>query len=382
MEAFREIAVSATGDLAQCRAWIGVASCVRLLGGYEEGIAALRRAEPPATQSKADLELAEIHYYFGSLLFGAGDLDACLEHHQKGHEFALKAGHAESEARALSGLGDAHYGQGHMRLAIDHFRRCKALCREHGFGRIEVGSTHMLGLLGRYLFEWEESVGHLRDAIATAERVGNSRTRMVALIILSEVLVDAAQPDEAREVLTKALEIAERFDNRRFRAYVLYLLGRACFYAGKDGRAPLEQALGFSRRAGMRFIGPRILAALALVDPEERAAPLSEGESVLGSGCLAHNALWFYRDAMEAHLRASDIDGVRRCASALAEATRGDPLPWSQFLIARGRALADHLAGERGSAHLDELRRLKNEGERGGLKASIPEIDAALAAAR
>ncbi|MBV9568631.1 MAG: tetratricopeptide repeat protein, partial [Hyphomicrobiales bacterium] len=245
LPAFREIAMAAEESLAQCRAWIGVASCVRLLGGNDEGIAALKLAEPLAEKHQAQPELSDIHYYFGCLLFSAGDIDGCLRHHQRSHELAVKSGHAECEARALSGIGDALYGRGHMRRAIDHFGRCRTLCRERGFGRIEVGSTHMLGALRRYMLEGDEALEKLRDCVAMAERVGNFRTQMVALNILGEILVDAVQPSEARQVLTKALELAETFDNTRYRAYVLYELGRAHYYAGDDAQATLEQALGY-----------------------------------------------------------------------------------------------------------------------------------------
>ncbi len=381
MQAFREAALAAPDDIARCRAWIGVASCVRLLGGNEEGIAALKLAEPLATRHQADAELSDIHYYFGSLLFAVGDIDGCLAHHQKGYDFALKARHIEYEARALSGLGDAHYGRGHMNLALDHFRRSRTLCRERGFGRSEVGSTHMIGAIRRYLFEWREGVEDLRAAAAMAERVGNFRTQMVALNILGEVLVDLARPDEARQALTQALHLAETFDNNRYRAYVLYELGRAHFYDPArrgDACAVLEQALIFSRQAGMRFIGPRVLAALALASAGHRVAALSEGEAIVANGCLAHNALWFYRDAIEAHLQARDLDGMRSCASALAKHTLADPLPWSELIIDRGRALAEFHGGRRDRVLLETLHRLRAEAERAGLNASIPEIDIAL----
>ena len=212
-----------------------------------------------------------------------------------------------------------------------------------------------------------------------AKRVGNFRTQMVALNVLGEVLVDEARPGEARLALMEALQLAERFDNDRYRAYVLCELGRAQYYAGDEAQATLEQALGFSRRVGMRFIGPRVLAALALVSEPHRAAALAEGESIVKSGCLAHNTLWFYRDAIEANLRARDLIAVRACAAALTELTREDPLPWSEFFIERGRALADFHAGERGRILFDKLRGLRAKAKRGGLNASIAEIDAALA---
>jgi tetratricopeptide (TPR) repeat protein len=382
MQAFREVALATTDDAAQCKAWIGVASCVRLLGGNDEGIAALMAAEPLAQRHQAHRELSDIHYYFGSLLFTAGDIDGCLRHHGQAHDFALKARDAECEARALSGLGDAHYARGHMRLAIDHFHRCKALCRDRGFGRIEAGSTHMIGAIRRYLFEWREAVEDLREAAATAAKLGNIRTQMAALNILGEVLVDAGRSGEARQALAEALRLAETFDNPRFRAYVLCELGRAHIYdaASKDdAQAVLDEALALSRQTGMRFVGPRVLAALALVSDQRRSVALAEGESIIRSGCLAHNALWFYRDATEAHLMARDFDRARSCASALAEITSSDPLPWSDFFIDRGRALADHASGKRDRALFENLLRLRQEAERAGLNASIPAISSALA---
>ena len=382
LQAFREVALETPDGLAQCKAWIGVASCVRLLGGKDEGIAALEKAEPLAQRHQAQRELSEIHYYFGCLLFTAGDMDGCLRHHEDAHRFALRARDAECEARALSGLGDAHYGRGHMRLAIDHFRRCRALSRERGFGRVEVGSRHMTGAIRRYLFEWPAAVDDLRDAAAAAAKVGNVRTQMVALNILGEVLVDAGKPDEARDILTTALRLAETFDNPRYRAYVLYELGRAHYYdvaRRGDALATLDAALATSRQTDMRFVGPRLLAVLALVSEQRRSAALAEGESIIKSGCLAHNALWFYRDAIEAHLKERDVDRARSCAAALADFTRSDPLPWSNFFIDRGRALADPAAGGRDRTLFETLHRLQREAEPAGLKVSLPEISAALA---
>ena len=163
LQTYRDLANTAKDDLIRCKAAIGIASCVRLLGASEEGFTALELAEPLARKVSSDLQLAEIHYYFGSLLFARGDVEACLRHHEQARDSALKAGDAEWEARALSGLGDAHYGRGRMRLALDHFRRCRALCQEHGFGRVEVGSTHMIGAVRRYLLECREALEDVGD---------------------------------------------------------------------------------------------------------------------------------------------------------------------------------------------------------------------------
>ena len=84
---------------------------------------------------------------------------------------------------------------------------------------------------------------------------------------------------------------------------------------------------------------------------------------------------------MEASLRTEDWDGVERHAAALECFTRHEPVPWTRFFIARGRALAAYGRGQRGRATIGGLRRLRDEADRAGLKAALPALDQALAAA-
>ena len=54
------------------------------------------------------------------------------------------------------------------------------------------------------------------------------------------------------------------------------------------------------------------------------------------------------------------------------------PLPWSDFFIARGRALAAHGSGKRDDETMQELRRLRDEADRDGLKTASPAIEEAI----
>jgi hypothetical protein len=131
----------------------------------------------------------------------------------------------------------------------------------------------------------------------------------------------------------------------------------------------------------MSFIGAPILSALALAtdDGEERAAALAEGAAVLRAGSPSHNHFWFHRDAMEVALVLSEWEDAERHATALEDYTRAEPLPWSDFYVARGRALAAHGRGRRDDVTLAELRRLRDEAERVGLRVALPALDQALA---
>ncbi len=79
-------------------------------------------------------------------------------------------------------------------------------------------------------------------------------------------------------------------------------------------------------------------------------------------------------------MKSGDWDEVERYATALEDYTRPEPLPSSDFFIARGRALAAHGRGSRDDKTMQELKRLRDEGERVGLKTAISALDEALAA--
>ena len=82
---------------------------------------------------------------------------------------------------------------------------------------------------------------------------------------------------------------------------------------------------------------------------------------------------------MEVCLSTNEWDEVERYAEALEKYTGPEPLPWSDYYIARGRALAAHGRGEREDELRAKLRELKDEAERVGFSPALPAIEAALA---
>ena len=75
----------------------------------------------------------------------------------------------------------------------------------------------------------------------------------------------------------------------------------------------------------------------------------------------------------------TEWDEVDRYAQALEDYTRPEPLPRSDFFIARGRALAAHGRGNRDHAIMAELQHLHDEAESIGLKFVLPALETALA---
>ena len=70
---------------------------------------------------------------------------------------------------------------------------------------------------------------------------------------------------------------------------------------------------------------------------------------------------------------------MERHAAALEDYTRPEPLPWAEFHIARGRALATFGRGSCDATLPAELRHLRDEGSGLGLHYALTRIGAALA---
>jgi tetratricopeptide (TPR) repeat protein len=376
-------ALEVSGDnVERCRAWIGLAAVMRISDQIQDALQSLEQAQALATAENLSVELSRIHHLRGNLYFPLGKIESCVKQHDLALQYARQAGSAEREAQALGGLGDAAYVRGRMLTARRHFDQCVALSRQHGFGRIEVANLNMAALTRQYANELPTAAD---DAVAAAEaavRVGHQRAELLARNIAAFALYDMAELQRARDQLLHARELIERIGARRFVPENLTYLAKISRAEGRqsEARRLLDEAIAVSRETGITFFGPRVLAELALSaeDPAQQQKALGEGEQILSDGCVGHNHLWFYRDAMEAALTIRDWNSVDRHASALAAFTEPEPLPWSNFFIALGRALADFGRGRCNDRTLCELRHLRDQAGQAGLKLSAIKIDQAL----
>ncbi|MBE9556613.1 MAG: tetratricopeptide repeat protein [Proteobacteria bacterium] len=381
--AFRQATELAVDDIGKSSALIGLASGMRLIDQYDEALAALEDAESAAVRQNLDQLLARIHHLRGNLYFPLGRIEECRAQHELALDFARRAGSAECEASALGGLGDAAYGSGRMRSATDHFAGCLKICREHGLGRVEVANHHMLGWSRVYLNELEPALENSLQTAEAAAKLGQLRAELMGRSCAASVMLDMGRQDEAIQQTDFALDIIRRLGARRFEAQNMCIRSRAFMAVGKHAQAIplLKQALSIARETGTSFIAPFALGCLARAsdNEDERKAAIEEAESMLAAGAVGHNYFWFYREAMLGALERGEWEDARRFADALEEYTSDEPLPWSDFLIARSRALADVGEGQRNAALTAELARLRDIAATAGFNAALGAIDNALA---
>jgi tetratricopeptide (TPR) repeat protein len=353
--------------------------------GLDEALALLNEAQSVAERHAMTLELARLHHLRGNIFFPMGNIEGCRQEHERGLAQARRSGSAEAEARALGGLADAAYAQGRMRTAFEHFSRCVALSREHGFGRIEVANRSMVGFSRLYLNEARQARADGDDAVRAAALVGQPRAEMLGEFMGAFACGEVGEIGPMHGYLERALRLARQLNARRFEAQALEKQARILLHQGHraDGTALLREALSICRDAGTQFCGPVVTSALSLAveDPAEREALLIEGAQMLARGAVGHNHLWFHRDAIEVYLSAGDAHRAMRHVAALEEYTRAEPLPWSTLFAARGRCLASALQGGlNGGRLLDEMKRVRAELLSAGFKPYVRGVDAALKA--
>jgi len=381
-----DAALAAAGDdIERCHAWLGLAAVLRVRDDLDGAAAALASAERAALAHGLTQQRSRIHWLRGNLLFPRGDLDGCQREHAQSLALAREAGCVELEAAALGGLGDAQFLRGHMLTARQRFDACVALAQREGLKRIEAANRPMAAMTRWYGGDTRGALDDAQAAIELAARIGHHRAEAIAQHGAYQFSHSLMVYDAALGHAERALVLARQIDAPRFEAEALAFRGelRRCTGRRAEALDDLRQALVIARATGMAFLGPVFLGMLAVAadDPAARNEALAEGEALLAGNSLAHNHLLFRREAIDACLDAGDAAAALHHAVELERRTRSEPLPWSEFFIARGRALAARAAGADGSAATAELARLHEDGQRLGLLGAVVAIDAALAAA-
>jgi tetratricopeptide (TPR) repeat protein len=383
IDAYRKALAVSQSETERCRALIGVAEGLRLKGEHAELFRTLDEAEATADAQGLMPELARILQLRGTVHFIRGEIEACLRVNERSLELARDAQAPELEAQALGGLGEAEFARGRMISAYKYYDRCIELGRDHGFLRVVAANLSMRGQTLEYMNDLGAAMADCRDAVDLARKIRQPRAEMIAAIVAAYIM-ELNDPIEGEKWSRASLDISRRLGARLFESINLEYLGRFAAQAGNFFEAEnlVQKAIAIIRESesGMRFLAGRSFGALALVtqDAKRRWSALEEGEKYLRLGAPGHNHLWFYRDAIEVCLRTNQWDKVETYAKALETYTSAEPLPSSDFFIARGRALAAFGCGCRDDEIARELQRLRDEAKRIGLKNDLPALEQAL----
>ncbi len=382
LTAYRESLDFAVDPPGRGRAWLGIASALRVMDRHEEALDALDRAETHWRDSADAHVRAQLYTLRGNLLFPLGRLSACLEAHEQAHRYALEANSSYEIARALGGLGDAYYQRGQMITARQQFARCVQEARSHNLAGVLLANLPMLAISEIYYGTPNAGREHLKEALDLATRIGDVRSELLIYLCYCEGYLIQAQYDDARRCATRGIDLAKQLGARRFLAECTGVLACAALALGQreESLRLAQESVQIGRETGMSYCGPVLLSLVARATerPSERAAALEEGEALLAAGCVSHSYFNFYMHAIDVSLEQQRWDEARRYARALENYTAAEPMPFTNLLIQRARVLADLGEGREPNGTRAALEALRSECIRMNARAALRAIDAAL----
>ncbi|MES9972357.1 MAG: BTAD domain-containing putative transcriptional regulator [Candidatus Thiodiazotropha sp.] len=350
IRAFSRAAESAHEIPLKCRALLGQATGLTVLDNLDQALDILEQATPLAESSEDTAALTELHYRRGDILFALARTDECLQAHKLAESLAGRSDNPLLEIRVQAGLADAYYAKGQIATAQNHFQRCLALAKDGQRLPQEVGNLSMYGLTQLYASSVPDALETLHEAAKLAAEYGNLRAEMAAYMNLGLVLLFTQEIDQAVHYGQLGLTLAQQLSASRFYGDNLATIGEAKVLMGDldEGIDYLQRAYRAALDSVPTHTAPFILGVLARVtrDEKQRQDAIREGQRYLDQGSLSHNYLHFYQNMIEVHHHKHEAERILYYADALAEYTRDEPLPWSDFFIARGRLLAQHLGSK------------------------------------
>jgi predicted ATPase/transcriptional regulator with XRE-family HTH domain len=372
-DAFDQALRLARSQAERMPAVIGLATALNVLEDLRAEEALLDQEIGAAIAAGVEEGLGELYYLKGNIYFPRGDFAMSRQLHEQAQRHARSK---ETQARALSGIGDSYYAQGRMVTAQQVFRACLDLCEAHGLAEIEASNRFMLGTARIYLNQTEEA---LQDALASAElgsKVGNRRAEIVSRLTAGWLLLSTGRAADARTQLESGLELARRIGASRFEPFLNESMVRVLLLEGRPGEAHAlaRDAWDAVERLKLhKFIGPWVLSTLALVEPDAQvcASLLTRGQALLEQGCVAHNLYRFHVSAMECRLLHGDAAEARALADRFERLVEQEPCPWASHHIALVRRSAAWLE-QPAPAPQAELQELMHRGHGAGLGWVMP----------
>jgi transcriptional regulator with XRE-family HTH domain/tetratricopeptide (TPR) repeat protein len=324
---------------------VGLAATLNVLEELEEEERLLDETVPLALEIGAEAALGKLLYLKGNIYFPRGNYNECRRLHEDAARYAQASDMSETQARALSGVGDSYYAQGRMRKAYELFSECLAMCEQHRYVHIEASNRAALGSTRIYLGDAD---GAVRDALASAEiahKVGNRRAETFARMTAGWALVADGRLDAANEEVETGLELARTLGSSRFETFLLESQARITWLNGDHARAErqiLAAAQQMERLQLQNFIGPWVLGTLALFarDAAVRKRALLQGAAHLTRDCLAHNAYRFHLSAAEVALLDGDTVAAEFYADQLAAYATQESCTWIEHHTALIRTYA------------------------------------------
>jgi len=337
-----------TDDKQVLTARLDLVESLRILERPEQALNELNRAEALIKSSGDDHDWLRLYVLRGNILFPMGDVAGCEQSQLAASKVARRLNDPAAEAKALSGLADAHFVAGKMNMAEHAYDQAVCLAEQNNVPGIVLANVSLRGHMRLYQCQINDAKTDCENAVRWAVDAGNRRAEMTARgSCLGKVLLDAGLFSAAIREFTSAQKIAHDLGAHRYEALNMLFHGKALLDTGAQSEAYglAETAVSLSKTISEKFCLPMALGVLARaeISADKCGQILENGEKLITNGALAHNALWFYRDAGLAAIHHGWPDRARYYSQQLQNYFSHDPLPWVDLIAGGIVALADNL---------------------------------------
>jgi tetratricopeptide (TPR) repeat protein len=210
-------AIDATEQDAQrADVWLLLAKSHIALDRYDDALHSLDLAEQAARVSAQNWQLAEVHRLRGNVHFPLGQVDKCHDEQAQALSYARSAGCMETEAGALSGLGDAEYARGRMLSANRRFRECVDMANKNGWPRVAAENQHMVASTAHYFSSLQEARSQGRLALDLAKEIAHRRAELCCHSFLSVISFDLGEWELVESSIQQAQSLMQQLGARRF----------------------------------------------------------------------------------------------------------------------------------------------------------------------
>jgi class 3 adenylate cyclase/predicted ATPase len=209
---------------------------------FEQAIAFSDRAERPRFISFTDIRVSSLNFIALSSLW-RGELDEAVAYGRAGLAAAHELGHPYTLSLIFHLNCWLHHHLGDSRTVRERAETALKLTAEHGFSMLEMCAAFWQGWALAAAGDETAGSAQMRDGVATLRALGIVNQRPFFLGLLAGTRTQANDPDEALPLLTEALALIERTQERWFEAELHRLRAEALLAGSPDDLAEAEDCL-------------------------------------------------------------------------------------------------------------------------------------------
>jgi predicted ATPase len=233
---------------------------------FEKAIAFYDRTERPRFISFTDIRVSSLNFIALSSLW-RGDLDEAVAGSHAGLAAAYELGHPYTLSHILHLNCWLHHHLGDPRTVRERAEAALKLTAEHGFSMWEMNAAFWQGWALAATGDETAGSAQMRDGVATCRTLGVVNQRPFLLGVLAGTRTQAGHPNEALPLLTEALALIERTQERWFEAELHRLKAEALLASTQsnatEAEASLRRAVAVAQRQHVKFWELRAATNLA-----------------------------------------------------------------------------------------------------------------------